>query len=87
MQSLDRIHRIGMDKNTQVTYWLCVAPNTFDETIHEKLEDKRKAMSDLLDEELKIIDLNVSENLENVKKDIDEYYEVLRDELKSKKHD
>jgi SNF2 family DNA or RNA helicase len=87
MQSLDRIHRIGMDKNTEVTYWLCVAPNTFDETIHEKLDKKRKAMSDLLDEELKIIELDVSENLENVKKDIDEYYEVLRDELKSKKHD
>lgn len=87
MQSLDRIHRIGMDKTTKVTYWLCVAPNTFDVTIHEKLDKKRKAMSDLLDEELKIIDLDVSENLENVKKDIDEYYEVLRDELKSKKHD
>lgn len=87
MQSLDRIHRIGMSEKTKVTYWLCFAPNTFDETIHEKLEKKRKAMSDLLNEELRIIDLDVSENLENVKKDIDEYYEVLRDELKSKKHD
>ena len=87
MQSLDRIHRIGMDMNTTVTYWLCVAPNTFDERIHDKLETKRKAMSDLLDEELKIIDLDVSENLDNVKKDINEYYEVLRSNLNSQKND
>jgi len=87
MQSLDRIHRIGMDKKTVVTYWLCVAPNTFDETIHGKLEEKREAMSNLLNEELKIIDLDVTENLLDVKQEIDEYYEVLRNELKSKKYD
>jgi len=87
MQSLDRIHRIGMSEDTEVTYWLCFAPNTFDETIHERLEEKRKAMSDLLNEELKIIDLNVDENLDNVKNDIADFYTVLRNNLKSKEND
>lgn len=87
MQSLDRIHRIGMKKKTIVTYWLCIATNTFDERIHEKLENKRKAMHNLLDEELRIIDLDVTENLDDIKKDIAEHYEELKTFLKSKKHD
>lgn len=87
MQSLDRIHRIGMDPKTIVTYWLCIATNTFDERIHEKLEAKQKAMHDLLDEELRIIDLDNTENLDDVKKDIAEHYEELKIFLKSKKHD
>ena len=87
MQSLDRIHRIGMSQDTKVTYWLCVAPNTFDETIHHRLEEKREAMSSLLNEELKIIDLDVTENLDSVKKDIDDFYTILRNNLKSQKND
>ncbi len=85
MQSLDRIHRIGMNPETVVTYWLCVAPNTFDVTIHEKLELKRKNMHDLLDEELRIIDLDVTENMDAVKEDIDETYLELKKFLKSKR--
>ena len=44
-------------------------------------------MHNLLDEELRIIDLDVTENLDDIKKDIDEHYEELKTFLKSKKHD
>jgi len=44
-------------------------------------------MSSLLNEELKIIDLDVTENLDSVKKDIDDFYTILRNNLKSQKND
>src|SRR5262249_7582576 len=48
MQSLDRIHRIGLSQNQTVTYHLIIARNTIDETIDRRLEEKQKAMSHLL---------------------------------------
>ena len=87
MDGAASLEAIGMSRDTKVTYWLCVAPNTFDETIHHRLEEKREAMSSLLNEELKIIDLDVTENLDSVKKDIDDFYTILRNNLKSQKND
>ena len=44
MQSMDRIHRIGMDKKTIVNYHLIVAKKTIDEKIHERLWEKNVDM-------------------------------------------
>ena len=59
MQSLDRIHRIGMNPDTQVTYWLYMSQNTFDERIHKKLSKKIDNMYDLLDEDLRVLQIFV----------------------------
>lgn len=84
LQSLDRIHRIGMDPNTLVTYWLCIAQNTYDERINEVLGKKIDNMYDLLNEDLRVIDLDVTETHVS-KEDIEENYRALVDYLKSKK--
>ena len=82
MQSLDRIHRIGMDPETQVTYWLCIAPNTYDERIHSKLDKKIQNMYDLLNEDLRVIDLDISETSLS-SSEINENYNELLEYLKS----
>ncbi len=44
MQSMDRIHRIGMLPETVVNYHLIVAKNTIDEKIHQRLWEKNQDM-------------------------------------------
>ena len=83
MQSLDRIHRIGMNPDTQVTYWLYMASNTFDERIHKKLSKKIDNMYDLLDDDLRIIDLDVTETI-LPSKEIADHFEELKQSLKLK---
>ena len=83
MQSLDRIHRIGMNPDTQVTYWLYMSQNTLDERIHKKLSKKIDNMYDLLDEDLRVIDLDVTETV-LPSKEIAEHFEDLKESLNLK---
>ena len=83
MQSLDRIHRIGMNPDTQVTYWLYMSQNTFDERIHKKLSKKIDNMYDLLDEDLRVIDLDVTETV-LPSKEIAEHFKDLKESLNLK---
>lgn len=52
MQSMDRIHRIGMIEGEEipdVTYHLIIARNTIDEKVHERLGQKMKQMHLILE--------------------------------------
>ena len=50
MQSMDRIHRLGMDTNTDVFYHFIMANNTIDEDIDKRLWEKFTTMSDALND-------------------------------------
>jgi SNF2 family DNA or RNA helicase len=54
MQSLDRIHRIGLESDEVVTYHILVARNTIDETVDRRLNEKQAAMFHLLEDELPV---------------------------------
>jgi len=52
MQSMDRIHRIGMiegEEIPKVTYHLIIAKNTIDEKVHDRLGEKMKQMHIILE--------------------------------------
>lgn len=59
MQSLDRIHRIGLAPDEIVTYHIIVADATIDETIDRRLEEKQSNMVRLLEDELPLGTLEV----------------------------
>lgn len=59
IQSLDRIHRIGLDKDEEVNYHILVAKNTIDETIDQRLDEKQATMLRVLEDELPVGDLDV----------------------------
>jgi len=59
MQSLDRIHRIGLAPNEIVTYHILMANDTIDETIDRRLEEKQANMILLLEDELPLGTLEV----------------------------
>ena len=52
MQSMDRIHRIGMDRSLQVNYYLIMAENTIDEVIDQRLKEKWENMLDALEDNM-----------------------------------
>ena len=59
MQSMDRIHRIGMDANLEVEYHIIIAKNTIDEVIHRRLAEKWTDMLNTLnDDMLESLDIN-----------------------------
>lgn len=59
MQSLDRIHRIGLAPDEIVTYHILTAVDTIDETIERRLEEKEANMIRLLESKLPIGTLQV----------------------------
>lgn len=54
MQSLDRLHRIGLEPGEIVTYHLIIAQQTIDETIDRRLDEKQERMLRLLEDQLPV---------------------------------
>jgi len=59
IQSLDRIHRIGLDRNETVNYHILLAANTIDETIDRRLDEKFQTMKRVLEDEIPLGGLDV----------------------------
>lgn len=86
MQSVDRIHRIGME-NVTVSYYLLIGNNTIDEKIHDRLLEKWEDMTRALNDPfLQNIEFKVcEESPEKSQKDFQSLVEHLRD-LKRKQN-
>jgi SNF2 family DNA or RNA helicase len=52
MQSMDRIHRIGLKKDDIIKYYIIKAKGTIDEVVDQRLKVKMKNMSQILEGEL-----------------------------------
>jgi hypothetical protein len=50
LQSLDRIHRLGLADDVETNITLLVSEGTIDERIHRRLEDKIQRLSQMLDD-------------------------------------
>ena len=51
LQSMDRIHRLGLPKGTQTTIEIIHSPNSIDDLVDSRLNDKIRRMSEVLDDE------------------------------------
>ena len=81
MQSKDRIHRIGMDPDTQVMYYVFIAKGTIDEYIDQRLATKEDNMLQFLRDDFRIVDLNSREialTEDEVNRDMKKYIDFLR---------
>ncbi|GAG69636.1 unnamed protein product, partial [marine sediment metagenome] len=81
MQSLDRLHRIGLQHGEIVTYHLIIAQQTIDETIDRRLAEKQEGMLRLLEDELPVgafeveqYEMELTEDEETI-----DFEETLRD--------
>ena len=48
MQSKDRIHRVGLEKNIITNYYYILSESSIDETIHNRLNEKERRMLELI---------------------------------------
>jgi SNF2 family DNA or RNA helicase len=79
MQSVDRLHRVGMP-NVEVTYHLLIARDTIDERIDGRLFDKWDSMTKALDDPfLDAVDFDVTNQSQE---EFDKDYQALVDELR-----
>jgi len=87
MQSVDRIHRIGMPNDVTVNYHLIIGKDTIDETIDQRLWEKWNDMTRALNDSfLQNIDFDVvNESKDEFEKDYDALVQHLR-ELKRIHH-
>jgi SNF2 family DNA or RNA helicase len=63
MQSLDRIHRIGLEPDEQVHYYIFQVKDSIDEVINERLKNKQKQMLTLLEDDFALLDLENSDDI------------------------
>jgi len=83
MQSLDRIHRVGLSPSTKTHYYLLEVKDTIDETINRRLDEKRARMAKILNEDFRILNLEtslgeISDISEDSQKDFDETIKDLK---------
>lgn len=52
LQSLDRIHRLGLEPTEKTNYYLMLASHTIDEVVHLRLKDKMKKMRRVVENDL-----------------------------------
>lgn len=83
MQSLDRIHRVGLDPSSKTNYYLLQVAGTIDETINRRLDEKRARMAKVLNEDFEVLNLEtnlgeVSGISEDSQKDFEETIKDLK---------
>ena len=59
IQSLDRIHRLGLAPNEVVTYHILMSKNTIDSVIDDRLKEKYTRMLKVLNDDLPVMQLDV----------------------------
>lgn len=82
MQSLDRIHRVGMRPQDRVHYYLLQSEETIDEVIDQRLEEKQARMLKLLDEDFSIMNLDYAAGDFSEETEEERDYSALLEHLK-----
>ena len=71
MQSKDRIHRYGLDKNDQINYYYLISNDSIDQTIHDRVLEKEARMLEIIEsEEIPLFSMNMDESEEHNDDDI-----------------
>ncbi len=81
LQSLDRIHRIGLTPKEIVTYHLLIAKDSIDETIDRRLKEKEINMLQVLESDLPIGGLQADDNsmAQTEEEEFVDFKETLKD--------
>ena len=60
LQSLDRIHRVGLGPRERVHYYVIEAKDSIDSVIDTRLEEKKRRMLELLEDDIPVMTLDTS---------------------------
>ena len=82
MQSLDRIHRVGLEPKEYVYYHLLICANTIDETIDRRLLEKLSTMNSILEDKnvpLGAFDIEPTQLAKDETEELDDFLAVIDD--------
>lgn len=82
LQSLDRIHRVGLAPKDHVHYYIIQATDSVDLVVDQRLEEKKLRMLQLLEDELPVMSLDISEDEVSEEGDEDADFAAMVLELK-----
>ena len=87
LQSLDRIHRLGLLESDKIVYKFLVTKNTIDEVIDSRLIEKKEVMERLLSEDLTIgdFDTNADDIIGNENEESIDFTATMEDLIKKYK--
>jgi SNF2 family DNA or RNA helicase len=81
MQSLDRIHRVGMNPGDKVHYYLLECQETIDEVVDDRLTEKETRMRRLLDDDISVMSLDYGEGEFSEESEEDRDFAALIEQL------
>ena len=71
MQSKDRIHRYGLDKDDEINYYYLLSEDTIDESIHDRVLAKEERMLEIIEsQEIPLLNMNMDEDEGVIEDDI-----------------
>jgi len=76
LQSLDRIHRLGLSKDIITSYYLLICENSIDEVVEKRLRIKKENMESLINEDLPVLNMDIMNN--NISDDLSEEVEDFK---------
>ncbi len=81
LQSLDRLHRIGLTPKETVNYHILVASDSIDETIDRRLKEKEQNMLKILESDLPVGGMQAEENTMAIseEEEIEDYDQSIKD--------
>ena len=82
LQSLDRIHRIGLAQDQETNYYILMSEGTIDEVIRERLQVKEARMREIIDEDLPLLSLDIESEDPSDDKYIDEDFDQVVDSIR-----
>ncbi len=79
LQSLDRIHRIGLKPNEKITYTILISENTIEEVVNSRLEEKLQQMLKFLNDDLNVsnIEISINEISDGEKEEVADFNAVI----------
>lgn len=77
MQSLDRIHRLGLGDDDRVHYHILCSEGTVDELIDRRLDEKRARLETLLEGELVPVDLDDTDDVSEADEEAKDFEELI----------
>ena len=61
LQSMDRIHRLGLPADERVNVKILIAKNTIEEVVNSRLNEKMSRMHELLNDDINVLDMETTE--------------------------
>ena len=74
LQSKDRIHRVGLDKNQKTNYYYLISRNSIDEIISRRLTIKIRMMEEIINDDIPLFSIINDSDETDIIKDLIESY-------------